>query len=100
MDEVLRWLNFILAVTGLAWLGIRSAYRWPVYSNPVRLFLLTLSFYVFGVAFGAVEAALQDAAPLGFRVGMYLLGNIALLVTLAITQESREVEVRTARGLQ
>lgn len=94
MDEYLRWANFILAFIGLAWLGIRSARRWKVYSYTVRLFILTLSFYVFGVAFGAIEAAIQDAAPLGTRVGIYLISNTALLVTLALTQNPREVVIR------
>lgn len=91
--EGIRWTNAVAASAGLLWLGIRSFRRWSEYPYTIRLFLLTLSYYVFGVAYGSAEAAVLNAA-VGVRSLVALTANVALLVTLALTQKRRPLEVR------
>lgn len=98
MDEVvegLRWLNALLSGTGLLWLCLRSYMRRNDYPYSILLILLTLSFYVFSVLYSSVEQAIQNAEP-GLRTLMSFTSNIALLVTLALTQEKRRVRVASA----
>jgi hypothetical protein len=92
--ELIRWTNVVFGGICLLWMGIRSAYRWGEYPYTLKLFLLTLSFYVFGVTIGSAEAAVQNAAA-GGRTYVYLLSNVALFVTLAMTQKRRVITVRT-----
>lgn len=90
--EILRLTNVVLALGGLLWLGIRSLRRWPEYPPAVRLFILTLSFYAFAAAEGSFEAVLLDS-PVGARSFVFLVANVALLVTLALTNQRRDIGV-------
>lgn len=83
--DAVRWVNVGLGTIGLLWLGARSVLRWGAYPHTLRLFTLTLSFFVFGVVYGSAEAAVQYA-PVGARAFIFLVGTLAFMVTLAVTQ--------------
>ena len=85
--EELRWVNFVLAVVGYAWLVIRSTMRWWRYPYALRITLLVLSFYVLVSAWTSVEMAIQNTEP-GTRSYGTLFANLALLVALTITQKT------------
>lgn len=90
--EGLRWLNAVLAGIGLLWLCLRSWMRRNDYPYTILLFLLTLAFYVFTIFYASIEQAVQDAEP-GLRTLMSFTSNVALLVTLALTQTKRRIEM-------
>ena len=89
MEVVVRDVNIALGLVCLVWLGVRSWRRWDEYPYAVRLFLLTLSFYVFGVTFGSIEVAVAGDWTFGARTFVFLLANLAMLTTLALTQKRR-----------
>lgn len=95
--EVVRWVNTMLGLIGFFWLAIRSAIRWTEYPDPIRMYLIALGAYAFGITEGSAEAALQDA-PAGARSVIYILGNIALLSALAFTQRKTDVSVANREG--
>jgi hypothetical protein len=88
---VIRDLNIALGLVCLFWLGIRSYIRWHEYPYAVRLFMLTLSFYIFGVTFGSIEVAVAGDWTFGARTAVFLLANLSMLVTLALTQKRRSM---------
>jgi len=90
--DLMRWTNVILGSIGLAWLGVRSWLRRDEYPGEVKLFLMVISFYTFGVVLASIELLIQDVehGPWSYA---WLLANGALLVTLAVTQKRRHFEV-------
>jgi len=92
LTDAIRWINFVMGTACLLWLGIRSQRRWAKYPYEIRLFILTLSFFVFGVAYGSAESAVQYV-PFGVRTIIFLMANLALLTTLIVTQRERPYEV-------
>jgi uncharacterized membrane protein YhaH (DUF805 family) len=90
MALILRWITLVLSTLGLLWLSVRSGMRWHDYPYTIRLFLLSLIFFVFASVYGTAEAIASDVEP-GLRVVVYLMAAVSLLVTLALTQKRREV---------
>lgn len=88
--DAVRLLNVVLAVVGLVWLVLRSVHRRNRYPYAMRLFLLTLFFYVLGVLAGSLEGLYNPPDGLNSRVFIFLVANIALITSLALSQSSIE----------
>jgi len=90
--DLMRLSNVVLGSAILAWLGVRSWLRWFEYPAALQLFILSLSFYIFGVTLASIELLIQDVehGPWSYA---WLLANCAMLVTLGLTQKRRHFEV-------
>jgi hypothetical protein len=86
--DYLRATNVVLASVGFVWLLSRTFLRRAEYTHAVTLFLLTLSFYVFGVALASEAMIAQDVerGPWSYAWG---IANLALLTSLGLTHKRR-----------
>lgn len=86
--DILRGINALLAMVAFTWLVLRSWMRRNEYPAPVLLFLHVLGFYILGTFELSLELLGRDAEP-GFWSVIFLVGNIAVLIALVLTQEKR-----------
>jgi hypothetical protein len=101
-DEVLyglRAANVMLGLAGALWLGIRSAIRYKQYPPIVNLFILTIVMYALAVTTAQIISITYSegeipTGPQFARAILFLMANLTLLVTLALSQNKREISVR------
>lgn len=97
MEDLIRWANAGLGVIGFLWLMQRLYAHWPEYPYAFKMQSLVLSFFIFGVAYGSVEAVAQNL-PFGTRTIIYFVAIVAHLITLGVTERYSDVRSGGRRG--
>jgi uncharacterized membrane protein len=94
MSEIIteiRWANVFLTAVILVWMLVRWIKRHNDWGNSLKLFWITLMFYVLGSSVTAIEGIFQHLSY-GSRSAVFIVANICMLTALALTRHPEKID--------